>query len=80
MEDANALICLQSRLKSRIGEKRMTVLNADDRLAIQTRVKSRIGEKRVKDPMMKDGSGGWECFALLCKLGLNPDQRGLKTR
>ncbi len=57
------------------------MLNADDRSAIQTRVKSRIGEKRVKDPVMKADSGGWECFALLFKLGLNPDKkRGLKTR
>ncbi len=45
------------------------MLNADDRSAIQTRVKSRIGKKRVKDLVMKDDSGGWECFALLCKLG-----------
>jgi hypothetical protein len=61
----------------------MTVVNADDRSVIQARVKSRIGEKRVKDPMMKDVSGGWECFSLsvLYKLGLNPHllTKGEKT-
>ncbi len=51
------------------------MLNPDDRSSKQARVKSRIGEKRVKDPVMKDDSRGWECFALLCKLGLNPDKK-----
>ncbi len=39
-------------------------------------------QKRVKDPIIKDDSGGWECLALPYKLGLNPEllKRGLKTR